>query len=161
MKKRILKKFIFEMFGFPVILTNVPLKMVRGEYIPDIKYNKLEKAVLLHLCHKKTPLTGNEIRCIRQHFSLTTNDFGYIFGYSHSAVLKWEKQGDRIARIAPTTEFYLRVYLLDYIQKDKSDFKSLYNEIHIPDLAEYLKKPKKLEYSPLSIDIYKESLSAA
>ena len=135
---------------------------IRGELAPDINYNKLQKAVLLHLCHKKMPLTGNEIKFIKKYFSLTTKEFGYIFAYTHSAVLKWENQGNHIARMVPTAEFYLRVYVLEYIQKEKSDLKALYNEIHIPQLAEYLKKLEYDDYDPLSIyDICKESLSAA
>ena len=94
MKTKIEKTYMFEGLGFPVHLTNVPMVEMRGEFILDIDFNKLQKAVLLHLCHKKTPLTGNEIKFIREYFSFTTIVFGYLFGYSHNAVLKWENQGE-------------------------------------------------------------------
>lgn len=161
MKQKVKRKILFEGLGFPILLTNVPMIKIRGDWAPDISYNKLQNAVLLHLCHKKMPLTGNETKFIRKYFSLTTKHFGYIFGYSHSAVLKWENQGNNIARMAPTTEFYLRLYVLEYLQQEKSDFKELYNEISIPQLAECLKKSETYDYNPLSIDVYKESLTAA
>lgn len=161
MKHKIEKSYTYEGLGFPVHLTNVPMVEVRGEFILDIDFNKLQKAVLLHLCHKKTPLTGNEVKFIRKYFSLTTTAFGHLFGYSHSAILKWENQNDGIARIVPTTEIYLRLYILEFLRKGTRDFKELYDEIRIPQLAEYLKKSKKYIYIPLSINAKKELISVA
>lgn len=160
MKKKVFKLYVLDALGFPIHLSNVPMMEFRGDYVPDIDYNKLQKAVLLHLCHKKMPLTGNEIQFIRKYFSLTTKAFSHLFGYTHSAVLKWENRGDHIARIAPTTEVYLRLYLLEYLRSTPSDFKELYHEISIPQLADYLKKPETAEYVPLLIDAKRE-LSAA
>jgi len=156
MKQKIEKTYTLDVLGFPILLTNVPMVKIRGDFVPDIDYNKLQKAVLLHLCHKKTPLTGNEVKFIRKYFELTTKAFGHLFGYTHSAVLKWETQKNRIARIAPTTEVYLRLYIFEYLQKDPSDFKELYNEINIPELANYLKKINSDKHSPLLIDARRE-----
>lgn len=161
MKHKIEKSYTYEGLGFPVHLTSVPMVELRGEFILDIDFNKLQKAVLLHLCHKKTPLTGNESKFIRKYFSLTTTAFGHLFGYSHSAILKWENQEDRIARIAPTTEVCLRLYIFEFLQKDAADFKELYDEIRIPQLAEYLKRPQNHVYIPLSINAKKELISVA
>lgn len=161
MKTKIKKKHTFHGLGFPIYLTNVPMVEVRGEFILDIDFNKLQKAVLLHLCHKKTPLTGNEIKFIREYFSFTTAAFGHLFSYSHSAVLKWENQGDAIARIAPTAEIYLRFYILDFLKKDALDFKELYHEIKIPELARFSRASQKYEYVPISINVKKELIAAA
>lgn len=148
------------LLGFPVHLRNVPMVEIRGEFVLDIDFNKLQKAVLLHLCHKKTPLTGNEVKFIREYFSFTASAFGHLFGYSHSAILKWENQGDAIARITPTAEICLRLYVLEFLQKDAFEFKELYDEIRIPQLAEYLKQSKICEYIheyiPISINAKKD-----
>lgn len=160
MKQKIAKNYKFDSLGFTIILKNVPLVEIRGDLVPDINYNTLQKAVLLHLCHKKTPLTGNEIKFIRKYFALTTKDFGYLFGYTHPAVLKWEKQGDQISRMTPTTEFYLRLYIFEYLELGNSEFKELYNEISIPQLASYQKK-SSLKTHPVSIDVEKDFLSVA
>lgn len=161
MKHKIEKSYTYEGLGFPIHLTNVPMAEVRGEFILDIDFNKLQKAVLFHLCHKKMPLTGNEVRFIRKYFSLTTAAFGHLFGYTHSAILKWENQENAIARIAPTAEVYLRLYILEFLKKEATDFKELYNEIRIPLLAEFLKRRHDYEYMPLSINAKKELISAA
>lgn len=161
MKHKIEKSYLYEGLGFPVHLTNVPMIKVRGEFILDIDFNKLQKAVLLHLCHKKTPLTGNEVKFVRKYFSLTTAAFGKLFGYSHSAILKWENQEDHVARIAPTTEIYLRLYIIDFLQKGATDFKELYHEIQIPHLVEYLKHSRNETYIPLSINAQEELISVA
>lgn len=161
MKHKIERTYTFEGLGFPVILTNAPMVEIRGEFILDIDFNKLQKAVLLHLCHKKTPLTGNEVKFIREYFSFTTTAFGHLFGYSHSAVLKWENQEDAFARIAPTAEVYLRLYILNFLNQKASDFKNLYEEIRIPELAEYLKKTKTFRYIPISINAKKELAAVA
>lgn len=102
-----------------------------------------------------------KLSLIRKYFSLTTTAFSRLFGYSHSAVLKWENQGDFIARITPTTEIYLRLYILDFLQKDALDFKELYKEMRIPELAKYLKPSQHHSYIPISINAEKELISAA
>lgn len=160
-KQEMKKKLLFDGLGFPIILLNVPMVMIRGEMAPDINYSRLQKAVLLQLCHKKSPLTGNEVKFIRKFFSLTTKEFGYIFGHTHSAILKWESQKNRVARIAPTTEFYLRLYVLEAIQKHDLNIRMLYAEIQIPQLAEHLKVLQNRDSDPLSIDVLKEHLTAA
>jgi DNA-binding transcriptional regulator YiaG len=161
MKNKIVKTYTFEGLGFPVQLTNVPMIEMRGDFILDVDFNKLQKSVLLHLCYKKTPLTGNEIKFIREYFSFTKTAFGHLFGYSHSAVLKWENQEDTVARIAPTAEIYLRFYILDFLQKDALDFKELYHKIKIPELAKYLKPSQDYAYTPISINAKKELVAAA
>lgn len=62
MRKKSEKFYIYEGLGFPIHLTNFPMIEIRGEFTLDIDFNKLQKAVLLHLSHKKTPLTGNEVK---------------------------------------------------------------------------------------------------
>lgn len=160
-KHKIIKTFTYEGLGFPIRLTNVPMVEIRGDFVPDIDFNKLQKAVLLHLCHKKTPLTGHEIKFIRKYFRLTTTAFGHLFGYTHSAVLKWESRGDLIAKIAPTTEVYLRLYIFEFLKQGAKDFKELYDEISIPQLAEYLKKPQIYKHILLSIDAGEDLVSIA
>lgn len=161
MRHKTVKSYTYDGLGFPVHLTNVPMIEVRGEFILDIDFNKLQKAVLLHLCHKKTPLTGDEVKFIRKYFSLTTTAFAALFAHSHSAILKWENQGNSIARIAPTTELYLRLYILEFLKKDAEDFKELYHEIRISQLAEFSKMKRLYTYIPLSINAKEELMSVA
>src|SRR5437016_1388791 len=142
MKQKIAKKFLFEGLGFPVLLTNVPMIKVRGDYVPNINYNTLQKTVLLCLCHKNSPLTGYEVAFILKYFALTAKEFGKILGCSHVAVLKWEKQKNQPARITPTTEVCIRLFILDNLKQKASAFKALFRELNLANLADHLKKAK-------------------
>src|ERR1043165_9680311 len=113
MKKRKKKTFTYDGLGFPIKLINVPMKKVLGEWCIDINMNKLMIIVLEALVHKPSPLTGDELRFIRSYLDLTTAEFGKIFGVSHVAVLKWGKEKNRIS---PALEFFIRLYILDYLE---------------------------------------------
>lgn len=149
---------IYDGLGFPIQLSNVPMIHIRGEWILNINYNSLQEAVLLHLCHKKSPLTGAEIAFIRQYFAMTTTEFGRRFGCSHVAVLKWEGYQDKFARIAPTTEVCIRLFILMKLKQQASAFKKLYAEIDIPALNSCLKNSEPSDI--ISLDAQEESLSA-
>lgn len=116
MKKKRIKKFIYEGLGFPIVLKNVPMIEMYGEQIPDIDYNALQKVVLLSLCHKPMPLTGNEIKFIRKYFEMTLIEFGKKFGCSHAAVIKWEKHGNRFAKIEPTSDVCIRLSIFSLMK---------------------------------------------
>ena len=46
------------------------------------------------------PINSNEIKFIRNHYSMTLKSFGQIFGdVAHSAVIKWEKFFDSTTNI--------------------------------------------------------------
>jgi len=159
MKHKIVKTMMFQELGLPMRLCNVPMIFVRGEWIPNINYNRLQKAVLLHLCHKKFPLTGNEIAFIRNYFAMTTTQFGQKFGYSRSAVMKWEKYRDKFAQIRPTAEICIRLSILIKLKQKASAFKELCMEIDISHLNNILKYPRLPK--AISLDVQEESLSAA
>lgn len=159
MKGKILKKYIYEGLGFPVILKNVPLICIRGEFVPDINFNALQKNILLHLCHKELPLTGYEIRFIRKYFEMTLADFGARFGFSHVAVLKWEKSGNHFAKLESTTDVCIRLFIFSHLCSSKTAFKELYNEINIPKLAKYHKSHHTIK--PIAIDMLEDYKMAA
>lgn len=70
-----IKTIIYEDFGFPITLVDVPIKIVMGEEILDIDMHKLQISVLKFLIFKATPLTGSQLRFMRKFLKLTTTDF--------------------------------------------------------------------------------------
>ena len=156
MKNKVLKKYTFQGLGFPVVLKNVPTIRIRGEICPDINYNELQKAVLFHLCHKQTPLTGNEIKFIRSYFEMTLIAFGEKFGVSHVAVLKWEKRKNWYAKIEPTTDLCIRLFVSSHMRFTGAAFMRLYNEIDVPKLARFHKQSDKSQMKPLAIDLHED-----
>lgn len=128
-KRKIEKQYTYTGFGFPIILNDVPVVEVRGIWTPDVNYNVLQKVVLLELSHMPSSLTGNHIHFIRKYFALTLEEFGKKFGVTHSAVLKWEKQNEKSARILLTTEREIRLFILDTLLKAAKDFRNAYRKL--------------------------------
>ena len=153
--KKIMKRYVFNGLGFPIILRNVPMIKMRGEFVLDINYNELQKAVLTYLCHKQSPLTGNEIKFIRKYFELTLAAFGASLGFSHVTVLKWEKYGNRYAKIEPTTDVCIRLFIFSHLHSSGNAFKELYEQIDIPRLAK-IQKSHQAAIKPLAIDVQED-----
>ena len=107
------KRFVYEGLGFPIILKDVFLVKKKDIWTPAIDYNKLQRQVLLELCHKSLLLTGNEIHFIRVYFEMTMESFGKQLGISNPAVLNWEKSQNKSAKINPTTELCIRLFILE------------------------------------------------
>lgn len=126
MKENRVEKFIYEGFGFPVILLNVPMKKFRGVEVPDINYNTLQSILLDLLSHKPLPLTGNEIRFIRQSLKMTLVEFAKHFGVTHAAVIKWEKSRDQFAKITPSTELHIRLFNLERLKVSNEKFRNTF-----------------------------------
>jgi len=61
-----------------------------GEWVIDIDFEVLEKAILRLLIYKPAPLSGAQQRFIRKFLQMSTTEFGRLFGISHVAILKWE-----------------------------------------------------------------------
>lgn len=143
MKEKKRDTVIYEGLGFPIRLVNVPMKKVFGEWAIDINFNTLQIVVLNMLARKPTALTGKELRFIIDYLEMSTREFAKLFGVTHAAVLKWEKEE---TKMNPSTEVYLRLYILDYLKVTDKEFRMIYLKI----------KPKNLvdseENNPLEID---------
>jgi DNA-binding transcriptional regulator YiaG len=122
-KNKKIETFIYEGFGFPIRLINTPLRKVCGEWAFDFSMGVFQKAVLHILAMKPSPLTGSELRFIIDYFEMSYRDFAKIFGVSHIAVVKWEKEK---SRMNPSTEIYLRLYILNYLKVTDKEFRKFY-----------------------------------
>lgn len=147
MKEKKRDTFIYEGLGFPIRLINVPMKKIFGEWTIDINFNALQIAVLNILARKPTSLTGSEIRFIMDYFEMSLRDFAKLFGVTHAAVLKWEKEE---TKMNPSTEVYLRLYLLNYLKVSDKEFRKLYLKISPENLIHSV-----IENYPLEIDVDK------
>lgn len=128
-KQRIEKAYIFNGFGFPIVLQNVPMINVRGIWTPNIKWNRLEKIVLLLLAHKPEELTGNQIRFVRHILNMNQREFANLFHVTHVAVVKWEKSSDFPAKMQTTTQLAIRLSILDQLIKDDTEFRLAYHNL--------------------------------
>jgi transcriptional regulator with XRE-family HTH domain len=99
--------------GFRVDLINVPLVEIDHEWVPDIKYNRLEEYMGLAVALKQAALTGYELRFLRRHARLTLDALAGKLGVTRQAIIKWEKRGDLVTRMQPALEKLFRMIMLD------------------------------------------------
>ena len=127
--EKIVKSFIYDGLGFPVILENVLFHKVRGKWLPKIDVEQLADVIFKILPSKPSKLTGNEIKFIRTYLNKSKPAFGELFKLSHTAVSKWENSGDAPAPISPSQEVVLRLYLEDYLNVSDREFYKTYKEL--------------------------------
>jgi hypothetical protein len=140
------KRFVYDGFGFPVVLCNVTMIKVRGAWTPKVDYNKLGQDVLIELAHKPARLTGNEVRFIRHWFEMPLTQFGRRFSVSHPAVLKWEEAKDEATTMKWSVEKDIRLFILDALKVKDAMLAALYRD---------LRKEATAAGKPLEINILK------
>jgi len=142
MEKKRVKKFRYEGLGFPIVLFNVPMVKIRDIWTPAINYSKLQKAVLLELCDMSSPLSGNQVHFIRAYFEMTLDAFGKHFGVTHVAVLNWEKTKNKAAKINPSLELLIRLFILEKLKINNQIFRDIFREFDI----QHIMKARKMSY---------------
>jgi DNA-binding transcriptional regulator YiaG len=145
--------FVFKGFGFPIKLIDAPMKRIAGVWCLDIDMDALQEFVVKFLISKTSPLTKNELRFIRKSLSLTTTEFGDLFGVSHSAVVHWES-GNR--KVSPALELCIRLFVFDKLHPKDKEFRNLFKEIDLKKLSANLAKT-----IPLNIDVAEEDWKVA
>lgn len=154
------KRFIYHGLGFPVHLYNFPMKKYWGEVMADINYNILKRVVIEFLAKKPVPLTGNEVRFVRQYFKMNYTQFGQHLGQTRQAVTKWESKENEFAMITPSTELHIRLSILNFLDASNESFRNIYNELDSND--ELKKKKHTFKNKPLQIYPYDiENLASA
>lgn len=124
----------------------------------DIDYNGLQKTVLILLCHKQKPLTGNEIAFIRTYFSLSVTEFGAEFGVSEQAVQKWEKSGNRYPKMEAAIDLCVRFLAFEKLHCKEKFFQRLRETVRIQELAK-LQKKSSSRIEPLTFDLQEEAVN--
>ncbi|MFN8672351.1 MAG: hypothetical protein U0457_09795 [Candidatus Sericytochromatia bacterium] len=146
------KIFIDNGFGFPIILLNVPMILIRDIWTPNIDYKKLTSTVLKNLVIKPTRLTGNEIKFIRLTFEMTLKEFSERFYVTHPCVINWEKEKDNSTNMNWITEKDIRLFIFDKLSKEE-DLRVIYEKLE--------KEPNNSEYKEPKFDVKKLELSYA
>ena len=126
-KERKIQK-VYEMpgFGFSVVLHNVPMTKIQGEWTPDVDYNHLNEMVLSAVIAKPARLTGAEIKFIRHSLEMTLVEFAERFDVTHPAVLKWEKKKDEPTGISWPTEKDIRLFVMGRLHKKGQEIARAY-----------------------------------
>lgn len=129
MKTRIESTFLYEGLGFPIELENVEMININDEWYPKIDVHYVADEIIKKLATQEERLTGNQVKFIRSYFSMPLREFGETVAHvTHTAVSKWEKQGDDITNMDENTEQVLRIYIIEQTQtKTKAEQKNFYS----------------------------------
>lgn len=149
MEKQKTQKFTYHGLGFPVDLYGFPMKTYWGEEMADIDYNQLKRVVIYLLAKKPIPLTGNEVRFIRQYFKMNYTQFAGQLGQTRQAVTKWESKENEFALITPSTDLHLRLTILNFLDTSNEIFRNIYNQLDAN--VELRKKKHQIKNKPLQI----------
>lgn len=141
------KDYIYNGFGFPIILEKAVFHKVRGEWLLKLDIEKLAEVVINLLPQKPTGLTGSEIRFARTYLELSKRKLAELLNISHTAVNKWESTENEKANIDPLSEVALRSFIKLQLNEDK-DFPNFYREV-----MHEAKNFKREEVEPLKIAI--------
>lgn len=142
------KNYIYNGFGFPIILETAEFRKVRGQWLLKVDVKKLAELVIKILPEKPTGLTGAEIRFARTYLDLSKRKLAEHLNVSHTAVNKWEQSDEKKAHIDPLTEVALRSFIKLQINDDK-DFINFYKGV----MDEAKNFTKEVESEPLKVAI--------
>lgn len=87
-----------------------------GEAVRIEDAEGLDRVIAESLLNGTSPLTGKELRFIRQLLGLSQADLGSFLGKDSQSVARWEKSG----KVEPTAERLARVLFLSHMNGDES-----------------------------------------
>ncbi len=133
-----IKKWIFNGFGFPIELKNVPAREIRGNLEPVINYKSLAKKVISEICsdENEAPLTGRQVFFLRNHLEMTIREFGEFTDSTHAAVKKWENCQDNPTMMSASAEKMLRLKVLERVGVEPAKFLEVFKRMEINREAE-------------------------
>ena len=128
MNRKTVKNYLYNGFGFPVLLRKAEMRKVQGKWLLQIDVENAAEMLIKALPNKSAGLSGAEIRFIRTYFNLSKRKFADELNVSHTAVNKWEDADQEKANIESHIEFYLRAYVKLKLDEEKNiaeSFKTL------------------------------------
>lgn len=143
--------FVYNGFGFPVVLQNVPMVRIRGCWTPDVDFNRLAAEVLLLLARRPVRMTGDHVRFIRHQFEMTLQQFAEWFSVTHPAVIEWEACGRQPTKMDWATEKDIRLEIILRSHEKDSVFVSVFGSLR--------KKPPVKPQTPIELGTMLTALS--
>jgi wyosine [tRNA(Phe)-imidazoG37] synthetase (radical SAM superfamily) len=66
---------------------------------------------------------------------MTLENFGKRFGVTHAAVLTWEKIGNKPAKMNPTTELCIRLFIVEKLNMNNQIFRETFREFDMGSIS--------------------------
>lgn len=149
-----IKNYHWNGFGFPVIFHELPAIELRGELVPDIDFNQFAEPLIQIICAKQPiPLSGNQVKFIRNHLNMSLREFAKFMNVTHQSVMRWEEKSKSAARIDVNTEI---VFRLKVLKKINGDAEAIEEVVEKAQHTEELKPPTNYVSSFKPIRLPKE-----
>lgn len=124
MKKKIMEKFIFEGFGFSIVLHNIIIDQYDGEEFPDIDYKELKLQTVRALIMSAKALNGAQLQFLRKFMKKSLRDLGEELEVSHAQIKNWEDKSLEFTGMTPIQERKLKNHVLSYLISREQQFLS-------------------------------------
>jgi DNA-binding transcriptional regulator YiaG len=123
MKKK-MEQFLFNAFGFPVLLHDVLIgETESGEPYLDINMKILEEAVAKTLIASSHSLSGVKLKFLRNLLNLSLRELGQEIDVPHTSLKLWEDGIDKNTGLEMNQEKRLKYLVLLYIQtREQKEF---------------------------------------
>lgn len=107
-----MKSILYFGLGFPVFLKDVETQVIRGEELPVVDHNELERRVFTALLMSDHQLTGAELLFARGYMRKTQKALSSSIGLkTHTMISLWETKGDAPAGMDSAQEHAVRTVM--------------------------------------------------
>lgn len=125
-----IKNYEWNGFGFPVVFDKLPAVKIRGELVPDIDFEQFAKPLIDLICSQQNvPLSGNQVKFIRNHLGMSLREFAKFLNVKHQSVMRWEEKKKSAARIDCNTEIVMRLMILKKLNSNQESIQNLVDKV--------------------------------
>lgn len=134
MKVKTIKQYHYGGLGLSVVLRNVRLCQVQGQWQPMIDIREVATTLFQSLVLQPQRLTGHQVKFIRTYLQHSLRKFATtVVHQSHTSVAKWEKFANQSTNMDLNIEMMLRLYIFaNACEQDstlQASFYSIYQKI--------------------------------
>ncbi|MBK2270207.1 helix-turn-helix transcriptional regulator [Francisella philomiragia] len=121
LEEKVVKEYVYTGMIFPVTLKNVKMVKYSNEWCPIIDDIAIANEWIKKIGESKDRITGNQLKFIRSYFKMSLRQFSEVVNESHTAIAKWEKSGNEVAKMDLNIEKIIKMYICREVMKDTDD----------------------------------------
>ncbi|APC96148.1 helix-turn-helix transcriptional regulator [Francisella tularensis subsp. novicida] len=121
LEEKVVKEYVYTGMIFPVTLKNVKMVKYDNEWCPIIDDIAIANEWIKKIGESKDRITGNQLKFIRSYFKMSLRQFSEVVNESHTAIAKWEKSGNEVAKMDLNIEKIIKMYICREVMKDTDD----------------------------------------
>ncbi|KEI34996.1 hypothetical protein FRA_44c12950 [Francisella sp. W12-1067] len=121
LEEKVVKEYVYTGMIFPVTLKDVKMVRYDNEWCPIIDDIAIANEWIKKIGESKDRITGNQLKFIRSYFKMSLRQFSEVVNESHTAIAKWEKSGNEVAKMDLNIEKIIKMYICREVIKDTDD----------------------------------------